>query len=135
MHQMDSAQPLAKLYKLPKALGVGGIGHAGEVCFEKLLVFFAIAWAMEYGVDVVEQVDGGEGVWLVALFGGESESQAFGDFFDDGHVEIGRAFLGQGIVIGVEIEGSLLHNSLCTVMISIVYYMFCNCYTIPMTIG
>jgi len=70
---------------------VARVGDAGEVDFQEFPEFFAVGRAVEGGVDIVENVQRGEGVGVLGVFGREAQTDSVGDGFYDVGVEGGFA--------------------------------------------
>ena len=68
LQQMDLPELTTKLDKLPEGVLVFGIRDAWKINLQKLFVFLPVGRAVQDGVDVVKDVDGGESIIGTFLF-------------------------------------------------------------------
>jgi len=71
--QMDLPQFAAQCHQFSELCGIIGVWDAREVDFEELFVGVAVGGGVQHGIDIVEQVDGGEFIRVAGFFRLEGE--------------------------------------------------------------
>src|SRR5690606_7515821 len=65
--QMDLPQLAAQFYQLPKSSRVLWKRYPWKIYFQKLLVFLAVRWRMQNRIDIIQNVNGGKGGFVIIL--------------------------------------------------------------------
>ena len=109
VEQVNRPQLSTELNQRPKDFDIGRVGHTREIDFEEFLVRFAVAWAVQHGVGVVEHVNGGKHffVLIARLLVDKSQAQLIGKSGDDFGIEVWHAWAGNAVYGGfwVGVEG------------------------------